>query len=675
MKTVSFPRWGVVRWTFASVFLAASHASAQTPEWTQRHVAPPSNGFDSAMAHDGARGVSVLFGGTWGSGYSDDTWEWDGVSWSRRMVTGPAGRSRHALAYDSARGMTVLFGGWGTGADANTWEWDGTDSHLRSSAGPSARVGHTMAYDSARGVTVMFGGNWGSGYSGNAETWEWSGIDWTLMATSGPPRRYGHAMAYDSARGVTVMFGGVSDLTTYGDTWEWDGTDWVERAQTGPSPRTGAVMVYDERRGATVMFGGQDFDELWEWDGTDWTLMATGGPLRRDFHAMTFDSTRGVSTLHRGSETWEFGVFCPPVIDVQPQDQCVVDGDSLVFETMAAGHQLSYQWFHDGNRLYDDGRITGAMTSRLSILSGSRKDMGGYSVTVSSTCGDVDSESAIAILAVRAPEISPPGGAVPVEVSLTSSTIEADIYYTLDGTDPSPVNGLLYSVPLLIDSEAMLRAAAFAEDFKPSRVALGSYRVPQIVYVDPEDIPLDPRWGPSILDLDLDGVVDVYLTTEEACEIEAVGEFVGEDGWLVSAVPNGESISPASEFVDGSGYFGECVSDDWPRGSEGFAGVRFDSPQGGSRYGWIRIRMPHSDREPGAVLDWAYQAAPETGILAGDTGECRADLNGDGQANTRDFVLFLHYWAGGDAQADWNGDDVVNTMDFLDYLNDWNAGC
>lgn len=54
---------------------------------------------------------------------------------------------------------------------------------------------------------------------------------------------------------------------------------------------------------------------------------------------------------------------------------------------------------------------------------------------------------------------------------------------------------------------------------------------------------------------------------------------------------------------------------------------------------------------------------------------CRADLNGDGEVNTQDFIAFLNLWSNGDSGADWNGDGNVNTVDFVAFLNDWAAGC
>ena len=107
------------------------------------------------MAFDSARGVVVLFGG-WTGAANGETWEWNGSAWTQRLVSGPTPRANPAMAYDSARHVTVLFGGSDgsgpfTGFSAETWEWNGVAWTQRTVTGPSARADHTMTYDSARG--------------------------------------------------------------------------------------------------------------------------------------------------------------------------------------------------------------------------------------------------------------------------------------------------------------------------------------------------------------------------------------------------------------------------------------------------------------------------------------------------------------------------------------------
>ena len=85
---------------------------AQEVEWTQLY---PTARYDHAMAHDSARGVTVMFGGDTYGRPDQQTWEWNATGWIQRRVSGPSARYRHAMAYDSARGVTVLFGGWPAG--------------------------------------------------------------------------------------------------------------------------------------------------------------------------------------------------------------------------------------------------------------------------------------------------------------------------------------------------------------------------------------------------------------------------------------------------------------------------------------------------------------------------------------------------------------------------------
>jgi len=314
----------------------------------------PSARYWHAMTFDSTRMKTVLFGGC--SDYvfncadmKDDIWEWDGMSWLKITPTDPEGdgdpsaRFSHAMAYDGARGKTVLFGGCSTVSSGScasclddTWEWDGTSWAKKTlvdpegDGNPSARFMHAMAYDSSRGKVVLFGGSTGGSY--NDETWEWDGTSWARKTPTDPEEdwnpsaRYGHAMAYDSARGKTVMFGGYRGMYD-GGTWEWDGTSWTRKLPAdpegdgNPSARYGHAMAWDSAREKTVMFGGWNgsFDgELWEWDGTSWAKKTPTdpeedwNPSARYGHAMAYDSARGKTVVFGGntvgpnSETWEW---------------------------------------------------------------------------------------------------------------------------------------------------------------------------------------------------------------------------------------------------------------------------------------------------------------------------------------------------------------------------------
>lgn len=103
-----------------------------------------------------------------------------------------------------------------------------------------------------------------------------------------------------------------------------------------------------------------------------------------------------------------------------------------------------------------------------------------------------------------------------------------------------------------------------------------------------------------------------------------------------------------------------------------------------------RLKLLQSDGSVGDLFGHAVAVKDNLAVVAApyddengrDSGSaylfdwsCRADLNGDGLLDTRDFLLFLSNWAADDSVADWNDDGVINTQDFIAYLNSWTAGC
>ncbi len=64
---------------------------------------------------------------------------------------------------------------------------------------------------------------------------------------------------------------------------------------------------------------------------------------------------------------------------------------------------------------------------------------------------------------------------VPFNLIISTPTPNAQIFYTIDGTDPSPSNGTLYTGPLNISTTTVLRAAAFRDNFLPTNIDTQSY--------------------------------------------------------------------------------------------------------------------------------------------------------------------------------------------------------
>jgi hypothetical protein len=96
----------------------------------------------------------------------------------------------------------------------------------------------------------------------------------------------------------------------------------------------------------------------------------------------------------------------------------------------------------------------------------------------------------------------------PFSLSITSATPNATIVYTTDGSEPSLGNGTIYSLPLVISSTRVIRAAAFKEGFLPSAVDTHTYVfVADVIRQSPnnETPPGWPSsWYPNVTDYGMD---------------------------------------------------------------------------------------------------------------------------------------------------------------------------
>jgi hypothetical protein len=292
----------------------ASRPAASGEGWTplEGGARAPARGY-LALAHDAARGETVLLGGYDGRERRSDTWVHDGVGWrSRDPATRPPGRADHAMAYDSAREVVLLVGGTDVERArlGDVWTWDGV-TWRQVDAGPPARAYAALVDCRDRSVMLLFGGAApGPGRTELGDTWEWDGRRWTQSLTRGPPPRRSHAMAFDDARAVAVLFGGDGgDGRLLDDTWTWDGRAWREVDVSGPrpSPRHSHAMAFDPARGEVVLFGGFDgrahLDDTWTWDGARWTpLAASTRPPGRKTHGLVHEAGRGRLLLFGGSQ-------------------------------------------------------------------------------------------------------------------------------------------------------------------------------------------------------------------------------------------------------------------------------------------------------------------------------------------------------------------------------------
>lgn len=89
-----------------------------------------------------------------------------------------------------------------------------------------------------------------------------------------------------------------------------------------------------------------------------------------------------------------------------------------------------------------------------------------------------DESAATAITKVDAPIISPQTGSFPAGtlITISSATGNATIKYTIDGTEPTDTNGLVYTQPIELSS-ATIKAIAIKDQMENSEVASASYSV------------------------------------------------------------------------------------------------------------------------------------------------------------------------------------------------------
>jgi hypothetical protein len=343
--------------------------NAQTWEWDGRqwilrcgtgtYCSGPPALATPAMAYDGTRGVTVLFGGDSGSSeaFYGDTWEWDGDEWRLACAEGDScaggltGRWGHHMVYDRERGRVVMFGGCKkfdpatyacTDFSNETWEWDGGEwtqvcGSGTGCSGPSGRLALSMTFDGTDGVVILHGGcttfTGGSCSARSDETWAFDGSTWKKVCGSGTacgaPTIDRHGLAFDASRDRVVLFGGRESTGYSGKTWEWNGSNWSMICDTmagcnGPSRRARHSMAFDPVKSRVVSFGGSwgwpNFsEEVWEWDGRAWRIqysadvaLAFPAPADRRHHAMAYDSGRERTVLFGGSDTasfddtWEF---------------------------------------------------------------------------------------------------------------------------------------------------------------------------------------------------------------------------------------------------------------------------------------------------------------------------------------------------------------------------------
>lgn len=143
-----------------------------------------------------------------------------------------------------------------------------------------------------------------------------------------------------------------------------------------------------------------------------------------------------------------------------------------------------------------------------------------------------------------------------LEITLSCETTDALIYYTMEeinsreGANPRPDNGILYTGPIKIKENTVIRAAAYREDLFPSRVTQETYRYDDC---DTEDAYV----------VDSEGTLTAYLGYQTVLEVpqEIRGitvTAIGQDVFRESLIT--EIILPDTVTEIGDNAFREAYS-------------------------------------------------------------------------------------------------------------------
>ena len=210
---------------------------------------------------------------------------------------------------------------------------------------------------------------------------------------------------YVASRSLDATLGGVVDFwlcIASGTGFPWEQAD---------LPEEGIVLEYSINSGGSwVEFGRYDTAIY-----TTWTHVTAEIPGA----AQTGDTQfrwRQLSHSDDCCDHWaldDVTAFVgprPPTIIAQPASRTVTLGGTASFSVRAFGsNPLSYQWRKDGFNLMDGGRISGALSNRLTIANVLTNDAGFYSVLVTNLYGQALSPNAVLTVEIPQPPSVPFG--------------------------------------------------------------------------------------------------------------------------------------------------------------------------------------------------------------------------------------------------------------------------
>ncbi|MBK7007416.1 MAG: hypothetical protein IPH36_01585 [Saprospiraceae bacterium] len=158
------------------------------------------------------------------------------------------------------------------------------------------------------------------------------------------------------------------------------------------APSSGTIYTYD----------GGNYTYLWSPSGS-LNNASIKNPLASALTTTTkfYVTVTNTSTTCSSIDSVTVNVSAGPGITTQPQAVNGCLGNNAVFNVVATGAGLTYQWKKDGNDLTNGGNIAGATTNMLTVSGLTGGDAGTYTVVVTSTCGTPITSYGTSVLTVN----------------------------------------------------------------------------------------------------------------------------------------------------------------------------------------------------------------------------------------------------------------------------------
>ena len=180
-----------------------------------------------------------------------------------------------------------------------------------------------------------------------------------------------------------------------------DGSGWLVEQSKGPPAISQPPSDRTNNAGTTAWFavlpaGDPPFTYQWYRDGAplqnggnrfgaQTAVLRLNTVLGQDaglYHVVVSNALGNVSSVPARL------VVIDPFISSQPANRTVNASSNVTFSVQSVGGPpLSFEWHKDGVRLNDGGKVSGARTPTLTLLSVFGAEAGGYSVLVSNTAG------------------------------------------------------------------------------------------------------------------------------------------------------------------------------------------------------------------------------------------------------------------------------------------------